>query len=84
MPALDVVNPCPLRRVILLFPAVFKRKDSSTFTSVGKGMSIYAYLFNGIDMSAFSNRLFETVFDAPFIKLFILSYFIDGILIEKN
>lgn len=37
---------------------------------------IYAYLFNDVVMSAFSCRFFETVFDAPFIKFLILSWFL--------
>ena len=37
---------------------------------------IYAYLINDLIMSFFSNRFFETVCDAPFIKFFIVSFFI--------
>ena len=35
---------------------------------------IYAYLFNDLIMSVFSNRFYETVFDAPFIKMAIVSW----------
>lgn len=35
---------------------------------------IYAYLFNDLVMSAFSNRFYGTVFDAPFIKMVIVAW----------
>ena len=44
---------------------------------------IYAYLFNDIVMSAFSTRFYETVFDAPFIKLIIMICILD-VFIEKK
>ena len=37
---------------------------------------IYAYLINDLIMSFFSNRFFETVCDAPFIKMVVVSYVI--------
>ena len=36
----------------------------------------YAYLFNDLIMSTFSARFYETVFDAPFIKLMIIVVFV--------
>jgi len=36
----------------------------------------YAYLFNDLIMSTFSARFYETVFDAPFIKLMIIVIFV--------
>lgn len=45
---------------------------------------IYAYLFNDVIMSAFSNRFYETVFDAPFIKFVIMAWLIDYFLIENR
>lgn len=44
----------------------------------------FAYLFNDLIMQSFSSRFYETVFDAPFIKLFILSIVIDNIFIEHK
>lgn len=44
----------------------------------------YAYLFNDLIMQSFSSRFYETVLDAPFIKLFILSIAIDIIFIEHK
>lgn len=37
---------------------------------------IYAYLSNDIIMSSFSNRFYETILDAPFLKLLVLSWII--------
>lgn len=45
---------------------------------------IYAYLFNDVVMSAFSNRFYETVFAAPFIKFIIMAWILDYFLIEKK
>ena len=50
---------------------------------------IYAYLINDLIMSFFSNRFFETVCNAPFIKMIIISfiiyiYFFDRGLLFKN
>lgn len=43
---------------------------------------IYAYLFNDLVMSAFSNRFYETIFDAPFIKLVPVAFVLDKLIIE--
>lgn len=43
---------------------------------------IYAYLFNDLIMSAFSNRYYETVFDAPFIKLVPVVFVLDKLVVE--
>ncbi len=43
---------------------------------------VYAYLFNDIVMSAFSNRFYETIFDAVFIKFFIVVWGLDVFLLE--
>lgn len=43
---------------------------------------IYAYLFNDLVMSAFSNRFYETVFDAPFIKLVPVAFILDKFIVE--
>lgn len=43
---------------------------------------IYAYLFNDLVMSAFSNRFYETIFDAPFIKLVPVAYILDKLIVE--
>lgn len=37
---------------------------------------IYAYLFNDLVMLPFSNRFYDTVFDAPFIKMIIIAWII--------
>lgn len=44
----------------------------------------YAYLFNDLVMQFFSSRFYETVLEAPFIKLFIFTYFIDAFIIEHR
>ena len=43
---------------------------------------IYAYLFNDLVMSAFSNRFYETIFDAPFIKLVPMALVLDKLIVE--
>jgi len=45
---------------------------------------IYAYLFNDIVMSAFSNRFYETIFDAPFIKFIIVVILLDIFPVEMR
>ena len=45
---------------------------------------IYAYLFNDLIMSAFSSRYYETVFDAPFIKLVPVVFILDKLIIEYH
>ena len=44
----------------------------------------YAYLFNDLVMQFFSARFYETVLEAPFIKLVIFTYFIDAFIIEHK
>lgn len=44
---------------------------------------IYAYLFNDLLMSPFSCRFYETILDAPFIKLFIISWLLKVVFINK-
>lgn len=45
---------------------------------------VYAYLFNDVVMSAFSNRFYETVLDAPFIKFILVVWVLDYFLVEKK
>lgn len=45
---------------------------------------LYAYLFNDLIMSTFSNRFYETIFDAPFIKFVPLVIIFDLVLIEYD
>lgn len=45
---------------------------------------IYAYLFNDLIMSAFSNRYYETVFEAPFIKFVPVAFILDKVIIEYH
>lgn len=45
---------------------------------------LYAYLFNDLIMSTFSNRFYETIFDAPFIKFVPLVIVLDLVLIEYD
>ena len=45
---------------------------------------IYAYLFNDLIMSTFSNRYYETVFDAPFIKFVPVALVLDKLIIEYH
>lgn len=55
-----------------------------TSSKVNLKLFFYAYLFNDLLMLFFSNRFYETVLDAPFIKLFIVSILIDSVFIEHN
>ena len=45
---------------------------------------VYAYLFNDLIMSAFSSRYYETVFDAPFIKLVPVVFILDKLIVEYH
>lgn len=45
---------------------------------------IYSYLFNDLMMLTFSNRFFETVLDAPFIKHFLFSWLLIQIVFEHS
>ncbi len=45
---------------------------------------IYGYLMNDLIMCFFSSRFYETVFAAPFLKLFVLTWMIDRFFIEKQ
>lgn len=45
---------------------------------------IYSYLFNDLIMLFFSNRFYTTLMDAPFIKLFIVSWVFKSIFIENK
>ena len=51
----------------------YKIMNNSHYEPFDYRLFIYAYLINDIIMSAFSNRFFETVCDAPFIKLLVMS-----------
>lgn len=44
---------------------------------------IYTYLFNDLVMSPFSCRFYETILDAPFIKLLIISWLLNVVFIKK-
>ena len=44
----------------------------------------YAYLFNDIVMSAFSNRFYETVFAPPFIKFIVVVILLDVFQVEMR
>lgn len=45
---------------------------------------IYSYLFNDVIMLTFSSRFYETVFDSPFIKFFVVSWFIVKFLFDDT
>jgi oligosaccharide repeat unit polymerase len=45
---------------------------------------IYAYLINDVIMSPFSNRFYETICDAPFIKLLIVSIILNYIFFVRR
>lgn len=48
------------------------------------GLLVYAYLFNDLVMSPFSNRFYETVFDAVFVKFIIMAWLIDFFIVENK
>lgn len=54
----------------------FYNKNNSSPLKNGISISvfIYAYLFNDLIMSTFSNRFYSTVLDAPFIKMVIVTW----------
>lgn len=53
-------------------------------TNINFSLFIYSYLFNDLIMSAFSCRFFETALDAPFLKLLLVSWFMNFYIIEKR
>lgn len=48
------------------------------------GLFIYAYLFNDLCMLWFSNRFYETVLNISFIKIFVIAWVLDIVLIEHR
>ncbi len=58
--------------------------DRQWNTVMNYKLFIYSYLFNDLVMLFFSNRFFQTTLDAPFIKLFILSWGFKCLFIEKK
>ncbi len=67
---------CETYRKIKSEPSAHKIIDFRLF--------IYAYLFNDVVMSAFSNRFYETVFDAVFLKFLIVAWVLDYFLVENK
>lgn len=59
-------------------------KDNQGKTKMDYKLFIYSYLFNDLVMLFFSNRFFQTSLDAPFIKLFIVSWGFKCLFIEKK
>lgn len=51
---------------------------------INLSLLFYAYLFNDLIMQFFSSRFYETVLDAPFIKLVIVIIFFDIMFIEHK
>lgn len=45
---------------------------------------IYAYLFNDLIMLPFSNRFYDTILDAPFIKMIIIVWIMKSLLFNKK
>lgn len=45
---------------------------------------IFSYLFNDLVMLPFSNRFYETVLDAAFLKFLILSWVLVDLLFEHS
>ena len=63
--------------------------DTTRGDNVGRNplyfrLLIYSYLFNDLVMSAFSARFYETVFDAPFIKLLLVAWIYDLVLFRRK
>ena len=51
---------------------------------INLNLLFYAYLFNDLVMQFFSSRFYETILDAPFIKLLIVVIFVDILLVEHK
>ena len=61
-----------------------KIKSEKSDKIVDIRLLIYAYLFNDIVMSSFSNRFYETVFAPPFIKFIIVVILLDAFPVEMR
>lgn len=72
--------------IAMYYTNVYKKLLHNTYSSktIDFQMFFYAYLFNDLIMLPFSNRFFETVLDAPFIKLIIITWIIKCVLFEKK
>lgn len=66
------------------FIHTYESVNQKTKSGFNFSLMIYAYLVNDLIMLAFSNRFYNTIFDAPFIKMFILSYGIYFILFKTE
>lgn len=58
--------------------------EKETFSIININLLIYAYLFNDIIMSFFSNRFYETTFNPLFIKFALVAWIIDVVFIEND
>lgn len=65
----------------IIYSRVTKAKNSKW--KIDYLLFVYAYIFNDLIMTPFSARFYETVLDAPFIKLIIFSIIFDIIFVEK-
>lgn len=72
--------------VAIYYTTVYKKIMHNTYFSrtIDFELFIYAYLFNDLVMLPFSNRFYDTVLDAPFIKLIIISWIIKCVILDRK
>lgn len=77
----------PMTAIMALYYTLSYEKitqGSETSKSIKLSVFYYAYLFNDLVMSAFSCRFYETVVDAPFLKMIVLAWICDAIFVERR
>lgn len=72
--------------VALYYTKTYKKILRNTHLSnlIDFELFIYAYLFNDLIMLPFSNRFYDTVLDAPFIKTMIIAWVMKCFLFNKD
>lgn len=72
--------------VAIYYTQTYKKILRNTYftKTIDLKLFIYAYLFNDLIMLPFSNRFYDTILDAPFIKLIIIVWIMKSLLFNKK
>lgn len=72
--------------IAIYYTKAYKKILRSTYLSktIDFHLFIYAYLINDLIMLPFSNRFYETILDAPFIKMVIVVWAIKYMIFDKK
>ena len=77
----------PLIFIVAMYYTVAYKKilrNTEMSKTIDLNLFIYAYLFNDLVMLPFSNRFYDTILDAPFIKMIIVAWLIKSALLDKK